>query len=341
MGELTNIRYAVLFEVRLLHHYWLDDGALGFDTFAADKQDARLRRYDARQLFGVVPTPATADMLQRVRGLFKATALGFLAAVPADTVLAADTELAFVVTMADAALAETTALTLLPRATHQAFDPSDTTPARVVYRYKENVPVLSNLTGTARGNGPDTALFLSRDYPAPTAGDPVEALVNSGGALLQLTSGNPGAATQELDADATAATVPIYVHQADAPVVTPPAGVMGAPARGVQLSDDVADDLFMLIRLTAVRGDDDAFSFVDGNGAARVPAPVYQVRFKNRSTLWTYLDKRTGAVSATEAKPLPLTFFGNAGAGQKPSRGIVKALQSGGRITQLVSEIYI
>ena len=54
---------------------------------------------------------------------------------------------------------------------------------------------------------------------------------------------------------------------------------------------------------------------------AKTPSPVYQVRFKNRSTVWTYLDKQTGAVTSTEADPLPLTHFGNAGTKQKPSRG--------------------
>jgi hypothetical protein len=103
----------------------------------------------------------------------------------------------------------------------------------------------------------------------------------------------------------------------------------------------VPDDVFALISLTAVRGGNGAFSFVDGAGAAKAPYPVFDVRFKNRSTLWTYLDKQTGAVSATEAAPLPLTHFGNAGTKQKPSGGLVKATMSGAKITQLVSEIYV
>ncbi len=131
------------------------------------------------------------------------------------------------------------------------------------------------------------------------------------------------------------------MHQADAPVIVPPAGLVGAPARGVRLSADVTDDVFALIRLQAVRADNDAFSFVDGAGALKDPAPVYEVRFKNRSTLWTYRSKTTGGVDSTEANPLPLTFFGNAGTKQKPSRGFVKAETSGSRITRLISEIYV
>ena len=107
------------------------------------------------------------------------------------------------------------------------------------------------------------------------------------------------------------------------------------------MSDEIADDVFALITLTAVHPGNAAFSFVDGAGAAKTPSPVYQVRFKNRSTLWTYLNKQTGTVASTEAAPLPLTYFGNAGGKQKPSRGLVKARENAGKITQLVSEIYV
>ncbi len=161
----------------------------------------------------------------------------------------------------------------------------------------------------------------------------------SSGALLQLTSDNPSATTQQLSPQAT--DFPVYVNQADAPVIVPPAGVSGAPARGVLLSPDVSDDVFALISLTAIRPGNDAFSFVDAMGVVKPAAPVYQVRFKNRSTIWSYLDKKTGAVATTEVHPLPLTYFGNAGTKQKPSRGIVRAEQNGTKITRLISEIYV
>lgn len=194
--------------------------------------------------------------------------------------------------------------------------------------------MLSNLTGTTGGAG---ALFLSAGIPPQAGGEPAEALVLSGAALAQFTGDDP-APTQQIDANAN--NEPVFVNQGDAPVIVPPPGVTGAPARGVELTDDVTDNVFALIALTAVAGNA-AFSFVDGAGAALTPSPVYQVRFKNRSTLWTYLDKQTGAVKSTEAAPLPLTYFGNAGTKQKPSRGLVKVVLNAGKITQLVSEIYV
>jgi hypothetical protein len=339
MSERSTNSYRRLFEVRLLHHYWLDQGGQRFDTLAADVQAERLSSYDVRPLLRVAPTPSTLKQLSGLRCLFMPTGQGFMVVAPSEATFDAAATFSFAVSIANGDCLDYTALTFRPQVAQEAADPADLSPTRVIYRYKADVPVLSNLTGVKRTLGAGQVLFLSRDYPAPAASDAVEAMVLSAGALLQLTSDNPGATTQQLAASAT--DLPVFVHQGDVPAIVPPAGVVGAPARGVQLSDDVPDDVFALITLTAVRAGDDDFSFVDGTGAPKAPATVYEVRLKNRSTWWTYLDKRTGALDAAEPQPLPLTFFGNAGTRQKPSRGIVKAQMSGARITQLVSEIYV
>jgi hypothetical protein len=336
MSESITNRYQRLFEVRLLHHYWLDEGATLFDDIPdAAKKDSRLLAYDIRPILTVVPTAATKKTLTADRCLFRETAIGFLVAAPAGVVLPSDLVYEFAVSPKNAQFYDYTSLTLRPQKIYELFNTAD----GVLYRYKENVPVLSNLTGVTRVVGPTTNLFLSQEIPAQNPNDPVESLVTSGSKLQQLTSDGPGAKTQDLAAQVS--DFPVFVHQADAPVITPPVGLVGAPARGVRLSADVTDDLFALIRLTAVRGDDAAFSFVDGAGAPKVPPPVYQVRFKNRSTFWTYLKKGTGALDSTTANPLPLTVFGNAGTKQKPSHGQVKAQMSGTKVARLISEIYI
>lgn len=338
MTERTTTSYNSLLEVRLLHHYWLDDGATVFDKLTADQQDQRLLTYDVRPILGVVPTASTQTLLANLRCVFVPTGLGFMVGAPNGVAIAADTSLFFIVSVKDGNVFEYTALTLRSQAIVSAFNPNDNSPGRTVYRYKENVPVLSNMTGKAHGAGPNATLFLSGGIPPQSGGEPAEALVLAGAALAQLTGDDP-APIQQIDADAN--NQPIFVNQADAPVIAPPAGVVGAPPRGVELTDDVTDDVFALITLTAVPAGNAAFSFVDGAGAAKTPWPVYQVRFKNRSTIWTYLNKQTGAVNSTEAAPLPLTYFGNAGTKQKPSRGLVKAVQNAGKISQLVSEIYV
>ncbi len=336
MSERKTSRNKRLFEIRLLHHYWLDEGAIVFDQIAdRPKRDQRLLAYDMRSFLSVRPTARTAGELSGLQCMFRETGLGCVVMAPETGVISPDTVFEFIVAPKQASVHNYTALTLRPQRIHELYNTAD----GITYRYKENVPVLSNLTGTKRGAGPDQSLFLSREIPSQVADDQVEALVLSAGALLQLTSDGPGATTQQLHATAT--DLPVYLHQADSPAIVPPAGLSGVPARGVRLSPDVTDDVFALISLTAVRAGDAAFSLVDAAGVAKDAAPVFQVRFKNRSTIRNYLNKRTGAVESSEANPLPLTYFGNAGSKQKPSDGLVKAEKNGAKITRLVSEIYV
>lgn len=336
MSERLGKAYKRLCELRLLHHYWLDEGATVFDLIVnQDKKNARLLAYDRRPFFALMPTALTAKMLAGYGGIYKDTALGFILAIPEDAVLPADTVFEFVVTLASSAVYGYTALTLRPQKITELYDPLE----RKLYRYKENVPVFSNLTGVSRGAGVNESLYLSREIPAPSATDQAEALVLSNGALLQLTGDQPGAVSQQLGAQANA--LPVFVHQNDVPAISAPAGLTGVPARGILLSGAYPDTVFALIRLQAVRPGSSPFSFIDGSGHPKATPPVYQIRFKNRSTIWQYRNKSTGAVGAEEPHPLPLTHFGNAGTKPKPSAGLVKADISGNRVTRLVSEIFV
>jgi hypothetical protein len=335
MSERTTTRYQRLFEVRILHHYLLDEGAVPFDSIAdSKKRAARLLAYDVRPMLHLRPTPSTARLLAQHRCVYRQTALGAVCAAPATTLLPSDTTFSFVVAVVDALFNDVTSLTLRPQPIVELRD-ADANPLR----YKQDVPLLSNLTGATRGAGTAKSLFLSRENPAPAAADAVDALVVSGSALLQLTSDGPGAKTQQLAAQAQ--DLPVYLHQGDTAPIVAPAGVAGAPARGILLIPDIPDDIFALITLTAVRGDDDDFSFVDATGAPRSPPPVYQIHFKNRSTFRRYVNKSTGAVISTDTDPAPLTRFGNAGAREKPEARSLKVERTGARITQLVSEVFV
>lgn len=336
MSERLSKVYKRLFEVRLLHHYWLDEGATVFDLIAnSAKRDQRLLAYDRRSIFAVTPTSVSAKILAGYGGVYKDTALGFVLAMPGNAELPDDTLFEFVVSVSSEALYGYTALTLRPQKITELYDQVD----HKIYRFKENVPVFSNLSGATRDVGANKSLFLSREIPALTAKDPVESLVISSGALLQLTGDQPGAGLQQLSAQATA--LPVFVHQGDVPEIVAPDGLTDAPARGILLSDVIPDTVFALIRLQAVRASDSQFSFIDGSGHPKANPPVYQIRFKNRSTTWQYLNKNTGALNAEELNALPLTYFGNAGTKPKPSAGLVKAVKSGNRVTKLVSEIFV
>jgi hypothetical protein len=334
MTERIDNQQNLLFQVHLLHHYWLDDGATVFDLMPSqDARDNRLLSYDRRPFLAIAPTVSTAKVLAGLRATYKDTALGCLVAVPNDTVLPVGTVLEFVVTVQDGAFNNYSALTMRGQNIREIYyQPEDT-----IYRYKENVAVLSNLTGTSRGTGANKALFLSREFPALAADDQVEALFSAAGALSQLTGDQPGAGIQQLSALAT--DLPVFLNQGDLPAIVPPPGLTGAPQRGIPLSADLPDQIYALIRLSATPGSD--FSFIDNNGKALAAYPTFQVRFKNRSTVRNYFQKTTGAFLSAETAPLPLTYFGNAGSKQKPSDGFVKAVKNGSQITQLVSEIFI
>lgn len=336
MGERVEYSYKRLFEVRLLHHYWLDDGSTLFDKLATPlKKDSRLQTYDSRRLLKVSPTPSTESLLAAKRCIFKPTAPGFIVAAPVNVQFATDTVLQFVVSIKDARFYTYTALTLRSQKIYEFFNEVD----KQVYRYKENVAVLSNLTGATRGSGPTKELYLSQESPAQAGSDQVESLVLSSNTLVQLTSDGPGASTQQLSALAT--DWPVFVHQGDVPAIVPPPGLTGVPARSVRLSDEVADDAYALLSLTAEHPGDADFSYVDVTGGPKTTPPTYQVRFKNRSTFWRYLDKVSGAEDSIESTALPLTYFGNSGTKQKPSGSLVRPEMTAGKITRLISEVYI
>ena len=84
-----------------------------------------------------------------------------------------------------------------------------------------------------------------------------------------------------------------------------------------------------------------SFSFVDAAGRAKSSPPIYQLRIRNRSTFWTYVNKTTGVVDSIESDALPLTHFGNAGQKQKPSERLVKVEKTGAVISRLVSEVHV
>ena len=335
MAERTSLRYRRLFEVRLVHHYWLDDGATTFESIDDQVRSQRLLRYDARQFLTTTPSASTRAMLDGLGGIWRITGLGFVVALPHDAVVAADSRFEFFLTPAAGDLAIYTVLSLRPRPVVALVDPSGKT-----LRFKDRTPVLSNLTGAVRMWGPDKHLFLSSEYPSG-AGDSIEELVTSGSQLRQLTSDQPGATSQQLGA---LAELPVYLHQGDAPVIVPPPGVAGAPERGVELTAEAPNDVLAVIRLSPRRADDDDFSFTDANGLPRTAFPVFEVHLKNRSTIWRYRKKSDGSIVSTEAQPRPLTYFGNDGTKCKPSTdGVVvdRDPNSPERVAQLVSEIFV
>ncbi len=327
--------YARLFELHLLHHYWLDEGATVFDVMTDAGRQRLLLGYDVRKMLELRPTPTTVRVLEGIRAVFRATALGGVVAVPKDTVIPDDMTFEFTLVVRGFDFFNYTALTTATQAVHGLFHP----PSKSTIRFKENVAVFSNLTGVSRGVGPNRKLYLSREIPALGAQDKVEAIVNVGGALVQLTGDQPGAGQQQIAAVVTNA--PVYAHQGDVRSIVPPADIVGTPpAKGITLSDDIGADTYAVVRITAVRAGDADYSCTSG-GLPKAAHPVFQIRFKNRSTTWRTFSRTDPAILIQEAGPFPLTHTGNATTTQKPSTGIVTFEKSGNAISKIVSNVYV
>ena len=338
MSERIEHRYSRLLEVRLLHHYWLDDGATLFDALPDEEKERRLISYDISSFLNVNPTAQAEKALKAFGAIWRNTKQGFVVAVPDEAIVPPETVLEWMLTPASSDFFNYTALTFRPQKIHECYTGDKNTR----YRFKENTPVFSNLTGASRGNGESKTLFLSREIAQLAPEDQVEALFEANGALCQLTADQTGSPPSSQTLNADKSTMPIFANQRDLQDIKPPEGVTDAPAKGIQLDDDMPGELFALIRLAARRRDDNDFSFIDSEDKPLTRCPIYELRFKNRHTWWKWIAHNRSESLSTE--PLPLTFHGNAAGtnGKKPSSGMVKAdLNEQKAVSRLVCEIFI
>jgi hypothetical protein len=115
-------RYAILFEVDVLHDYFLNRGSLVHEALAVDQREAVSRRYTANTFLKVFPSGPTEQTLAGHKMLFKTTATGFLVAVQTDAAgpdnrpvipPGTDFRLTFVLRLSDPRFFNYTALTAL------------------------------------------------------------------------------------------------------------------------------------------------------------------------------------------------------------------------------------
>jgi hypothetical protein len=333
MAESVSTGYKRLFEVRILHHFWLDEGITVYDSLSETAKIKKLLNYSLNGFIRVKPLPFTALALSGIKAILKQTSHGIVVVVPDDAIIPDDTQFTFSFEITESSFFRYSAFTLQNRKIFSCYSPGEDK----IYRFKENVPVFSNLTGVPRGSGAGKQLFLSKEIPVLTATDQVEYLIISGGALLQLTGSQPGAGTMQLNASAS--SMPVYYNQGDSPIINPPAGLTGAPLQGIELKDGIPDNTFGIIHISVLKPGDPDYSCTAA-GLAKDNYPVFQIRFKNRSVIWKYLNKNTGNPVSESATPLPLTFSGNPGTKQKPSAGQIKAEFEGGIPTNRIERIY-
>ncbi len=75
------IEYDTLFEIRILHHYFLNSGLTHFGQMTESEKAASMLRYDSREIFDIHPTSETLRLLASCKAIFRHTATGLIAGI--------------------------------------------------------------------------------------------------------------------------------------------------------------------------------------------------------------------------------------------------------------------
>jgi hypothetical protein len=78
-----HITYKNLFEIKLLHHFFLNKGEEGWDSMTQDERDTLEAKYNIRNILEIKPTEACAGSLRSHYCIFKNTPSGFIVGIKA------------------------------------------------------------------------------------------------------------------------------------------------------------------------------------------------------------------------------------------------------------------
>lgn len=355
----VSITYNILFEVKIMHHFFLNRGTAIFDSMSvADQADVMLK-YDVREIFEIVPTEECMKIMNANKCIFKATSSGIIVGLRAESnqqqppkfkpfsSLADDLAFTFIVKLRDFDFMNYTALPFTGNS-GQAFIFQN-----IVAGAPKKFPALSAIPPVFEA----AKEYLPGDMLSDNASNQTKLFT-----ALRKTTQNTSTATDWLT-ELSAANLPMQyanandryplvrgiftypvkdadteptatVKTATGITVTPKVTLLAGDFRSVQIdmrelpdgfytvhfesaapaySDDVAfyllqqrENPFAIIRLH-VKSDNAAYSMLDPQGF--MLSPVYELRFRNRSTHWRYVGKKFNDASVTSA-PLPLTRFG-------------------------------
>jgi len=79
------ISYKVLFEIKIMHHYFLNRGEEIFDSMSDVDKAQMMLKYDAREIFEIVPTKECSRILNAHDCIFKATSTGVIVGLRAES----------------------------------------------------------------------------------------------------------------------------------------------------------------------------------------------------------------------------------------------------------------
>lgn len=286
MAEQVKVGYQRLFEIRVLHHHYLYKGIPDFlgITNLGDHDKKLISGYDVRRLLSFTCTPATEHRLKGLGCVVKNTSLGFIVAAPDISTLLNAQVFEFYMTVQHSDFIKHTTLASTKRRIIEIQQGDKS------YRYKENAFLLTNGSGTKHFAGGKDRFCLSNEIPNFNANDtyPADALTTTGTDLQQYVRDSSGALVWQpfviITTNPTTvnpvlkANLPVFVHQGDSPVQTPP---VGAPFRGIQLEDGMPNDVYALIRIETLAPNNE-FSLLDSTNSSLDPVlrkPVFEIHF--------------------------------------------------------------
>lgn len=79
------ITYNILFEVKIIHHYFLNKGGVVFDKMTEEERADIMLKYDAREYFDIIPSEECRKVLNAHQCIFRATSQGLIVGLRAES----------------------------------------------------------------------------------------------------------------------------------------------------------------------------------------------------------------------------------------------------------------
>ena len=348
------LSYKTLFEVRMLHHFFLDRASDLFDNMDLAGKSRALKGYDVRDFISIEPTAACARILNKYHFIYKNTSLGLIVGTKANfnagkyfpTPALDDTlQFTFKISFSDIFFSNYTALPLLQTKDEVYFFQNFTTASAKKFPYlAQFAPIdtgdtysAGELLGNAAVN--PSKLFMANKLTAtaPPGADWMEDTLVAGKPLQYATRNDllpVYADAIRYNTGVAGLNLSVSISNRQGEIINPPFETLTDAGNSVALVDIhllpedfytielkdpgkpytkkfsfhrlmQTDDLDGLINIGA-KSDDSTYDLVAADGSLN--EPVFELRFKNRSTVWRYLGEQF--TNEPVSGPHPLTKRG-------------------------------
>ena len=349
------ILYKTLFEVRLLHHFFLNRADAVFDNMPLNGKSQALKGYDVREFVSIVPTAACARALSKYHFIYKNTPLGLIVGTRSnqnagkffpEVTMEDNLQFTFKLSFIDRNFSNYSSLPLLQNKESVYFFHNRTSGSPKKFPFlSQFAPVAQpgetfsagDITGDDANNpakyfiaqkrttsvppgadwmqdelvGGKPLSYATRNDLLPVYSDFIRFATGETGLTLTVTIKNKQGDTiipdfeTLIENDKIVALVDIHLLPEDYYTITlddavKPYSKVFSFYRLLQTRD--ADALINI----SIKSDNVSYDIIAGDGSLK--EPVFELRFKNRSTIWRYLGEKF--TNQPVSGPHPLTKKG-------------------------------